>query len=252
MTYASLTGRAAIITGAARWIGRAIASRLSDEGCRVCIVDRDASAGSALAAALSDSGREALFVEADVASEQSCVEAVRSAENVLGPVHILVNNASLLSTTNARSFWDLETEEWDETMAVNLRGMFLMMKAVAPSMTGRGAGSIVNMSSGVVYAGRSELAHYVASKAGVIGLTRTTARELGKHGIRVNAIAPSYVETGRIELTPERRASITAEMCLDDVPKPEDIADMAAFLASDQSAFVTGQVMSVDGGLSHH
>lgn len=247
-----LQNRTAVVTGGARWIGRAMVERFLSEGCNVVIADIDEAAGSGAVTELDRFAEHVAFVPTDVTDEASCQNLATAAGAAFGTVDILVNNASVLATLDRSPFWEITVEQWERTMAVNLRGMWLSMKAVAPLMMEQGRGSIVNMASGVVYVGRGQHAHYVASKAGVIGLTRAASRELGSHGVRANAIAPSFVETSRANLTDERRATITAEMALDDIPKPEDIAAMAAFLASDESAHVTGQTISVDSGLSHH
>ncbi len=252
MPHASLNGRTAVVTGGARWIGRSIVERFVAEGCNVVVADIDEAAGIEAVNELLAAGAPVRFIATDVSDERSCARMPAAAIDAFGSIDVLVCNASVLATLERGPFWELSLEKWERTMAVNLRGMWLSMKAVAPTLIAQQRGSVVNMASGVVYVGRREHAHYVASKAGVIGLTRTAARELGSHGVRVNAIAPSLVETSRVDLSDERRAAITAEMALDDLPKPEDIAAMAAFLASDEAAHVTGQVLSVDSGLSHH
>ena len=252
MPYPSLEGRVVAVTGGARWIGRQIAERFISEGCAVAVADIDEEAGTAAHSEWSEVGARTEFIATDVTQEASVQSFVERVVDRLGPIDILVNNASMLSRLERKPFWELTSEEWQRSLDVNLTSMWLTMKTVAPAMIAARRGSIVNMTSGVVYVGRGLHAHFVASKAGVVGLTRATARELGPHGVRVNAIAPSFIETTRSPLSPERRGEITADMALDDVPKPEDIAAAAAFLASDEASHITGQVMSVDSGLTHH
>jgi 3-oxoacyl-[acyl-carrier protein] reductase len=217
----------------------------------VVVADLDEPGARAVAAECEGSGVDALGLGVDVADEASVAAmAARLAER-FGGADVLVNNAAIFATVPARRvpLADLGVEEWDRLMAVNLRGPFLCARALAPQMAERGGGRIVNISSGTAFHGGGAGLHYVTSKAGIIGLTRALARELGSKGITVNAVAPGATPTEAT--TPEERARQDATIAARAIPRaqtPDDIVGAVLFLASPAAAFITGQTLVVDGG----
>lgn len=244
-------GRVAIVTGAAQGIGRAYANRFAAEGANVVVADVNEEKGAAVTEEL---GGEALFVHADVSRRESCEALAERTLDRFGRIDVLVNNAAIFSTIEMKRFWAITDDEWDALMAVNLRGVWLTTSAVAPSMRERGSGAVVNVSSGVIWLGRPDYAHYVASKAGVLGLTRAMARELGADGVRVNCVTPGpvYTEVPRGTVTEEQKKAMLDLQAIKRHAQPEDIVGAVLFLASDDSGFITGQTINVDGGLAHH
>jgi 3-oxoacyl-[acyl-carrier protein] reductase len=245
----SLSGRVALVTGASRGIGRAVALRLAALGARVAVNDVEAAreAGEALAAEMTAAGAGALFVAGDVSRADDVRDMVAEVERGLGPVDILVNNAGI---TRDGLFVRMEESDWDAVMAVNLKGAFLTSRAVARGMMKRRSGVIVNLASVVALRGNAGQANYVAAKAGLIGLTKSLARELAPRNIRVNAVAPGYIQTSMTAaLSESARESIHGATPLNRVGAPEDVAEAVAFLAGDGAAFITGVVLPVDGGL---
>jgi len=247
-----LAGRPAIVTGGARGIGAAYCRALSAAGAPVVVADVLTDEGERLAAELSGAGgAEALFVATDVADEASVEALVARAGERFGPVEILVNNAGVYQDLERkRAFWEIEAAEWDRVMAVNARGPWQCAKAVVPSMRERGRGKIVNVASATVHMGVPGFAHYVASKAAVIGLTRVLARELGEAGITVNAIAPGLVANeASVRVSGADYIAVSAAGRA--IERPMDAGDLIGtllFLASPASDFMTGQTLVVDGG----
>jgi 3-oxoacyl-[acyl-carrier protein] reductase len=179
---------------------------------------------------------------------------VRRVVDAYGRVDILVNNAAIFSSIKMRPFWELSVAEWDELMAVNVRGVWLAAKAVVPQMRKQRSGRIVNISSGVVLMGRPNYLHYVASKGAVMSMTRAMAKELGEFGINVNAITPGpvYTEVPRETVTPEQREAMVRAQSIKRAAAPQDLEGTVVFLCSDDAAFITGQTINVDGGLNFH
>ncbi len=246
--------RVAIVTGAAQGIGRALARRFVADGYSVVVADLNTKKGAIVANELVAAGGNATFVEADVSDEASCFAMVDAARIAFGSVSVLINNAGLANLPRV-SIWELSVSEWDRVMGVNARGVWLATKAAVPALRTNGGGSIVNMSSTTWLHGRPGLAHYAASKAAVVAITRTAARELGPFNIRVNCIMPGFT------ITDERREQgfneeFVAELIEDQSIKlqatPEDIVGAAAFLASDDARFISGQSLNVDGGYAFH
>jgi NAD(P)-dependent dehydrogenase (short-subunit alcohol dehydrogenase family) len=249
---ADLTGRTIIVTGGARGLGAACCHAMADRGARVVVADRLVD-GNAVSDALAAAGAEALFVQTDVADERSARELVRVATDRFGAIDALVNNAAIYMELERKTpFEEIATDAWDRVMAVNARGPFNCAKAAAPSMRERRSGKIVNVSSSSVHHGIAGFAHYVASKAAVIGLTHALARELGPDGICVNAIAPGLVSNeASLSLNADDDAYLkraAAGRALGREMRSEDLVGTIAFLASPASDFVTGQTFIVDGG----
>jgi 3-oxoacyl-[acyl-carrier protein] reductase len=248
-----LEQRVVIVTGGGHGLGRAYCRGLAREGARVVAADIDEKAARAVADEIRGQGGEAIAVHCDVTQEASVTDMARITIERFGAIHVLVNNAGFYLRpvpVARRSFDEIPVDEWDRMMAVNLRGVFLCARAVVPSMKAKRAGKIINISSGTVFVGRAGLAHYVASKAGVIGFTRVLARELGEFGITANAVAPGLTMS-EDELTDTDRAlhdRAAGLRCLTRVEKPEDLVGIIVFLCSSDSDFMTGQTMLVDGG----
>ena len=245
-----LKGKVAIITGGARGIGRAYALRLADEGARIVIAD--VIDGTAVKNEVEKKGGEAITVLTDVSNEESVKAMARAAIDQFGRIDILVNNAGLFTVVGKKPFYEISSTEWDQVMAVNLKGIFHCCKAVYPQMKKQGKGKIINVSSGTVYQGVPFFLHYVASKGGIIALTRSLAREVGDDGICVNNVAPGLtVSEGVIgnPMYPEASLKMVASgRCFKRDEVPEDLTGTIVYLASDDSDFVTGQSIVVDGG----
>jgi 3-oxoacyl-[acyl-carrier protein] reductase len=243
-----LEGRVALVTGASRGIGSAIAQRLAAEGARVAVNwSRSSEAAEETAERIRASGGAALTVRADVSSAGQVDAMVKSVVEGLGPIEILVNNAGC---TRDRLLIRMTEEDWDAVVDTNLKGAFLCARAVAGGMLRRRSGVIVNVGSVVGRVGGAGQANYSASKAGLVGLTKSLAKELGSRNIRVNGIAPGFVDTDMTaELKPEYREEILQRIPLRRFGSVEDIARATAFLCSDDSAYISGEVITVDGGL---
>lgn len=239
--------RTAFVTGGSRGIGRAIVRRLAAEGCAVGInYFQSREQAEALEKELRDAGCRALAVRGDVADRGSITEAIRRAEDVLGPVSVLVNNAGIAQQD---LFQDTGDELWRRLFAVNVDGAYHTIQAVLPHMLHEKRGSIVNISSIWGLRGSSCEVAYSATKAAVIGLTRSLAMELAPSGIRVNCIAPGVIRTDMVEaLGEETMLSLAEQTPLGRLGRPEEIAAAAAFLAGDGAGFITGQVLTADGG----
>ena len=249
-----LDGRVAIVTGAAQGIGAAYAKRFAEEGAKVAICDvLDC---TNVVNTIAQSGGEAFGMEVDVSDEAQVAGLVAKTVETFGRVDVMVPNAAIFAALNRRSFLDIGVEEWDRVMAVNVRGVFVCIKAVVPQMKEQGYGKIVNISSATVQAGVPWFLHYVSSKGAVDAMTRASARELGDFGIRVNSIAPGFTMSEQIESQRDElqfnldmnlagRAFKREEM-------PEDLLGTMVFLASAESDFMTGQTVVVDGGLVMH
>ena len=246
---ASLDGRVAIVTGAAQGLGRAFAARLSADGARVVVADRN---GPKAAVVAEEVGGHA--VQVDVADQASVAAMADQVAGWFGRVDILVNNASLFSTLRMRPFDEIPVDEWDEVMAVNVRGTFLCTRAVVPAMRAAGYGKVVNISSATVWIGRPDYLHYVTSKAAVIGMTRALATELGPYNITVNAVTPGATQTEipRATLTPEQAERIVAGQAIKRREVPADLVGVVSFLSSSDSDFMTGQTLNIDGGAAFH
>jgi 3-oxoacyl-[acyl-carrier protein] reductase len=249
----SLTGRVAIITGAGQGIGRAFAKAFAAEGAIPIIAERYRERGEAVAAEITAAGGQARAVTTDVADPDSVAAMANTVEAEFGRVDILINNAAIFSTLEMRPFDQIPLEEWEAVLRVNVTGAFLCARAVVAAMRRAGWGRIINMASGAVTLGRPNYLHYIASKAALDGMTRSLARELGPHGITVNAILPgaTFTEIERKSVTPEQKERIIAMQCIPRPEGPQDLVGTALFLASDAASFLTGQALTVDGGATH-
>ena len=242
-----LAGRRVVVTGAARGIGAAIAQAFAGEGARLALMDREGDQCRATAAQLG-----ALALDVDLADPTSACDAMQAAVDGLGGIDILVNNAGIL---HMAPLLEITVDDWDRTFDVNVRAMLLTTQVAARAMISAGQGGvIINMASMGGKLGSPNQAHYAASKAAVISLTRVLALELGEHGIRVNCICPGYVltEMGAATRTPEMVAKWSSMSPLGRCAEPHEVADMAVFLASDQARYCTGQAMNVSGGMVMH
>ena len=242
-----LAGQVALVTGAGRGIGAAIAREFAAEGCDVALVDLGAFADAeGVAAEIRASGRRALALRADVASFDAAAEAVAAAVKEFGRLDHLVCNAGIARDA---MIWKMTEDAWDQVLDVNLKGCAAFCRAAAPVFRGQRHGKIVNIASINGMRGKAGLSNYSASKAGIIGLTRTLARELGLRGINVNCVAPGMVRTGMTAKLPkEILERAIAETALGRIAEPEDVARVVVFLCSDRARHVTGEVIRVDGG----
>ncbi|HEY2065178.1 MAG TPA: 3-oxoacyl-[acyl-carrier-protein] reductase [Gemmatimonadaceae bacterium] len=239
-----LTGRTALVTGSTRGIGRAIAETLAGAGARVAVVGRDQAKAAEAAASV---GHGAQGFGADVAQPASIIELVDAVEKAFGQIDILVNNAGL---TRDNILFRLKDDDWNTVLDANLRGAFVAIRAAARGMIKRRWGRIVNIASIVGITGNKGQANYAASKAGLIGLTKSVAKELGSRNVLVNAVAPGFIETDMTAaMTPEARAALSGQIPLERLGSPRDIAGVVAFLASDAASYITGQTIVVDGGM---
>jgi 3-oxoacyl-[acyl-carrier protein] reductase len=239
-----LSGRTALVTGGTRGIGREIAATLAAAGARVAVMGRDAARAQEAAEAI---GGGACGFGADIASTTDVARVVDEVEQAFGSLDILVNNAGV---TRDNILLRLKDEDWDAVLDTNLRGAFAAIRAATRGMMKRRWGRIINISSVVGIMGNKGQANYAASKAGLIGLTKSVAKELASRNILANAIAPGFIETDMTAaMTPEARQELGAQIPLGRLGAPADIAGLVTFLASDHAAYITGQVFVVDGGL---
>jgi 3-oxoacyl-[acyl-carrier protein] reductase len=242
-----MTNRTAFITGASRGIGRACALSLAEAGARVAVAARNMEQLEALAQELRSHGREAFPVSIDLANPESIKEAISKTAKDFGPIAILVNNAGITKDGLALR---MKKEDWDTVISTNLTGAFLTIQQVLQGMMRERWGRIINISSVVGEMGNAGQANYVASKAGLIGLTKSIAQEMGSRNITVNAVAPGFVETDMTHgLTQELKDKMLANIPLKRIGRPEDIAAAVRFLASEEAGYITGHVLDVNGGI---
>ena len=242
-----LLNKVAIITGAARGIGKATALQFLTEGASVAIWDIDEVNGKALAEAVGQSGGRCQFYKVNTADLEAVQNATDAVMADFGQIDILINNAGI---TRDASLKKMSPLQWQQVIDVNLTGVFNCTKAVTPYMVERNYGRIVNAASIVALYGNFGQSNYVAAKAGVIGMTKVWAREFGRKGITVNAIAPGFIKTEMVETIPaEQLAELEAKTPVGRAGQPEDIANAYLFLASDEASFINGVTLSVDGGL---
>lgn len=240
--------KTAVVTGASRGIGRAIAVKLAQDGANV-VVNYSGSQAKAeeVVAEIKALGQQAIAVQANVADADEVKALMGAAMDAFGSIDILVNNAGI---TRDNLLMRMKEDEWDSVMATNLKGVFLCTKAVARQMMKQRAGRIINVASIVGVAGNAGQANYVAAKAGVIGLTKTTAKELAARNILVNAVAPGFIATDMTdELPQDVKDAMLTQIPLAKLGQPEDVANVVAFLASEGANYMTGQTLHIDGGM---
>jgi len=242
-----LHGRVAIITGGGQGIGRTTALLFAHEGAQIVVADVNEDEGQETVAAIDEQGGDAIFVQTNVAKLKDAKAMAQAAIDAFGQIDILVNNAGI---TRDATLKKMDEDAFDLVMDVNLKGVFNCTKAVLPHVKESDHGRILNAASVVGLYGNFGQTNYVASKSGVIGMTKTWARELGRKGVTVNAVAPGFVETTMVDTVPDKVMNMLREKTpLQRLGKPDDIANAYLFLASDEAAFITGTVLSVDGGL---
>ena len=244
MKTIDLAGKVAFVTGSTRGIGLAIARSLHAAGAKVAITGRDASKAEEVAASL---GAGTVGVGCEISDAAQVAGAIAAVEQALGPIDILVNNAGL---TRDNILLRLSEADWDAVLDANLKGAFLTMRAVTKGMMKRRSGRIINITSIVGIIGNKGQANYAASKAGLIGLTKTAAKEYASRGILINCIAPGFIDTDMTAALPEdARKVLLEQIALGRLGSPDDIANTVLYLASDLAGYVTGQVLVVDGGM---
>jgi 3-oxoacyl-[acyl-carrier protein] reductase len=243
-----LTNQVALVTGASRGIGRAIALKLAEAGAHVVVNYAGSEAAAAeTAAKIREMGREALVIRANIASTDEVNEMFKQALDHFGRLDILVNNAGI---TRDNLLMRMKEEEWDEVINTNLKGVFTCIKAATRPMMKQRSGRIINIASVVGFLGNAGQANYVAAKAGVIGLTKTSARELASRGITVNAVAPGFIDTDMTAKLPEDlREAMLRQIPLGRLGQSEEVAAAVLFLASDAASYMTGQTLHIDGGM---
>ncbi len=244
----NLNDKVAVVTGASRGIGRAIAVELARRGARVVVnYNRSAEAAAEVVAAIEADGGEAVAVQADVGDFEQAARLIKAAKNAFGQIDVLVNNAGI---TRDQLLMLMKEGDWDDVLRINLKSVFNCCKAVARLMVRQRRGRIINITSVSGISGQGGQTNYAASKAGIIGFTKSLAKELGPRSITVNSIAPGFIPTDLTNDLPEELKQQAIEATpLRRLGKPEEIAYAVAFLASDEAAFITGEVLTVDGGL---
>lgn len=253
VVFPALAGRVAIVTGAGQGIGRVFAKAFAAAGAIAVIAERNFDKAKSVAAEIAKAKGEALPIDTDVSDPDSIQGMVSQVESRFGRVDILINNAGIFTTLDMRPFEEIPLDEWERVLRVNVTGPMLCARAVLPAMKRAKWGRIVNMASGAVTLGRPNYLHYITSKAALVGMTRSMARELGAFGITVNAIMPgaTFTEIERKTVTPQQKERLVASQCIQRPEVPEDLVGTALFLASDASGFLTGQAITVDGGATH-
>ncbi|MCM3767956.1 3-oxoacyl-[acyl-carrier-protein] reductase [Neobacillus niacini] len=244
----NLEGKAALVTGASRGIGREIALELARQGANVAVNFAGSEAkANEVVDEIKALGRDAFTVKCDVANPDEVTDMVKTAVDRFGRLDIVVNNAGI---TRDNLLMRMKEQEWDDVINTNLKGVFLVTKAVTRQLMKQRSGRIINITSVVGISGNPGQANYVAAKAGVIGLTKTTAKELASRNITVNAIAPGFITTDMTDQLPEDvKAEMLKQIPLARLGEPKDIAKMTAFLASDDASYITGQTLHINGGM---
>ena len=247
-----LKDKVVIVTGSGRALGKEFAIRYAQEGAKMVVCDIGDTADTV--SAIESLGGEALSLKTDVTSEQSTTEMAEKTVERFGRIDVLVNNAGIYADIIKKPFYQLPEDEWDKIMAVNVKGPFLCSKAVFPAMKEQGKGKIINIASAAAFVGGSQFIHYIASKGGVVSLTRGLALELGPYNININAVAPGLTVTDyNVKTTPKEIIELaTAKRCLKRQQEPEDLLGVMVFLATEESDFITGQTIVVNGGAYFH
>ena len=241
----SLEGRVAVVTGGGRGIGRAIATVLAEKGAAVSVWDLNREGAETTVAAIAEAGGKAVAITGDAAEATAVAAAASQTREALGPVTILVNNAGISAY---EPFTNMTEESWDRIIRINLKGPFLVTKALVPDMLDAGWGRIINISSSSAQTGAPAMAHYAASKGGVIGMTKALAMEYAALGITVNNVPPGFIDTPLVREGPVDVEAAAAHMPMKRAGRPEDVAYAVAYLASQEAGYVTGQTLSPNGG----
>ena len=244
-----VSGKVAVVTGAAQGLGRAYAEALAAEGAKVVVTDIQDTADAV--AAIQGGGGEAIGLETDVTSDESLAAMVKEAESKFGPIEILVNNAAVFAALTLKPFMQISNDEWDLVMRVNVRGPFQATKAVFPSMKKNGRGKIINISSGTVLRGAPMFPHYVSSKGAILAQTRAISRELAEDNVHMNTIIVGLTESEGVKEHEQLGAIKAPTLAMRAIKRemlPEDVIGTLLFLASEDSDFITGQSVNVDGG----
>lgn len=248
-----LKDKVAIVTGGAKGLGRAFAVTLAQEGVSVMVVTRrDMANLEETVKRIHDLGGKAALYQADVTREEDTLAMAEATVKSFGKIDILVNNAAIYDGIKRKPFYEIDLDEWDLLMTVNVKGAFLATRAVFPYMQKQGFGKIINLASEVFFTGSHGFAHYVASKGGIIGLTRALAVELGPHNICINCIAPGFTDTEASRNLADVTKYDISKTPLKRLEKPEDLTGAALFLASPESDFMTGQTLLISGGRAMH
>lgn len=241
----TLEGKVAVVTGSGSGIGRAIAQRLARDGAAVAIWDLNQQSAEETQRLVTSGGGRAIAVSVDCSKQENIAAAAERARSELGPITILVNNAGITGTV---PFLDLPVDDWDRMIAVNLKGPFLVTREIIPDMLAADWGRIINITSSSVQTGAAGMAHYVASKGGLLGMTKSLAVEYAAQNITVNMVPPGFIDTPMLRASPVDVDAYAATMPMKRPGKPEDIAAACSYLASPDAAYVTGQTISTNGG----
>jgi 3-oxoacyl-[acyl-carrier protein] reductase len=243
-----------IVTGGGQGLGRAFAKALAQAGAHVVVVDARPDSAAAVAEEIGTAGGSASHATVDVTDEAAVAQMATDVWHDYGPPLALINNAAIFSTLTLKNFTEIGLAEWRRVIDVNLTGVFLCCRAIVPLMIQRGYGKVVNVSSAAVWTGRGGYLHYVASKAALIGLTRSLASEVGPSGVRVNAITPGSTETEveRVTISRSARQAMAEQTALRRIQTPDDLTAVVVFLCAPDSDFITGQTINVDGGFAFH
>ncbi len=247
-----LEGKVAVITGGAKGLGRAFAMAFAEEGARLALSDIDVEGVRKTAEEISAKGSECIWFRADVTDAEGLKGMAQATVEKFGRIDVLVNNAGYYFGVERKAFTAITVEEWDRMMAINVKGPWLCTKAVYPYMKAQGKGKIVNISSETCFTGSNGFVHYVASKGGVLGLTRALAAELGPDNVTVNAVAPGFTDTEASRTIADVTKYDVSKTPLRRVGMPEDIVGVTVFLSSDAADFITGQTILVNGGRAMH
>jgi NAD(P)-dependent dehydrogenase (short-subunit alcohol dehydrogenase family) len=252
IVFPSLKDRVVIITGGGQGIGRVFAKSFAKAGARAVVAELNEKKAAAVSEEIMAAGGEALAVTTDVADEASIKEMTEVVTDEYGRIDVLINNAGIFSTLEMRPFDQIPLDEWERVLRVNLTGPFLCARAVLPAMRKAKWGRIINIASGAVRLGRPNYLHYIATKSALIGMSLSMAREVGADGITVNAILPgaTFTEIERKTITAQQKERIIQMQCVPRAEVPEDLVGAVLFLASEASAFVTGQSINLDGGVT--
>lgn len=248
-----LENKVAIVTGGARGLGKVFCTALADEGARIVVADILEDEARQTAGEIRDKGGSSISMKVDVSSEEETTRMAEATVKEFGGIDILLNNAAVLYGLGRRPFYEISAKEWNSLMSVNLGGPFLCAKAVFPQMKEQQKGKIINMASETAFTGSKGFLHYVTSKGGILSFTRSLAAELGPYGIRVNTIAPGFTDTEASRTVTDDIAKYdTGPTPLGRLEQPDDLVGAVLFFAGDESDFITGQALVVDGGRYMH